>query len=106
MQSGLEEEARVKDLLAETAVRAARYAAAIGGRRVSPLPENVARLAALGALPQRPCHPAEVLALLDEIGSPATVSAPGRPYFGFVIGGPRPAQCAATGLRGAVDRTG
>ncbi len=61
----------MKDLLAETAARSVRYSAAAGNMRVAPQPRNVARLEALGgALPQNPSDPAEVLALLDDVGSP------------------------------------
>jgi len=101
----VDEEVRLKALLAETAVRAARYASEIRSRRVSPLPEDVARLDSLGGtLPQGPCDPAEVLALLDEIGSPATVATTGGRYFGFVIGGTLPAALAANWPAGAWDQ--
>lgn len=95
----------MKELLAETADRAARYVKGIGGRRVAPLAKDVARLQALGGpLPQMPSDPAEVLALLDDIGSPATVATTGGRYFGFVIGGSLPAALAANWLAGAWDQ--
>ena len=95
----------MKDLLADVAARAARYVEEAGSRRVSPCPEDVARLEALGGpLPQGPSDPAEVLALLDEIGSPATVASTGGRYFGFVIGGALPASLAANWLAGAWDQ--
>ena len=95
----------MKELLAETAVRAARYLAAIGDRIVVPSPADIARLETLGGpLPQNPCAAAEVLALLDDIGSPATVATTGGRYFGFVIGGALPATLATNWLAGAWDQ--
>jgi glutamate/tyrosine decarboxylase-like PLP-dependent enzyme len=95
----------VKELLAETAVRAARYINGINQRPVAPSSESISRLEALGgALPEDPCDPAEVLALLDDVGSPATVATTGGRYFGFVIGGCLPAALAANWLAGAWDQ--
>jgi glutamate/tyrosine decarboxylase-like PLP-dependent enzyme len=95
----------MKKLLVETADRAARYIAGITDRRVAPLPADVARLEALGGpLPQLPSDPSEVLALLDDIASPATVATTGGRYFGFVIGGSLPAALGANWLAGAWDQ--
>ena len=92
-------------LLSDTAARAARYLSGIAGRRVAPLPEDVARLGELGGpLPERGCDAAAALALLDDAGSPATVATTGGRYFGFVIGGTLPAALAANWLAGAWDQ--
>lgn len=77
----------------------------MGTRQVVPHSKDVAALEALGgALPENPSDSAEILALLDDIGSPATVATTGGRYFGFVIGGALPAAMAANWLTGIWDQ--
>ena len=95
----------MKELLEDTVARAARYLTELDGRSVAPSPDAVSRLQKLGGpLPENPSDAGEILALLDDIGSPATVATAGRRYFGFVIGGSVPASLAANWLAGAWDQ--
>ncbi len=95
----------MRDLLTDASTRAVRYMSGIGNRRITPHPEDIARLSALGGeMPEEPCDPQTVLALLDDVGSPATVASTGGRYFGFVTGATLPATLAVNWIAGAWDQ--
>ena len=80
------------DALAVAVERSRRYIQGLANRRVSPGEKEVAALSQFHEpFPERSTDPAEVVAMLDQIGSPATVASTGNRYFGFVIGGTLPA---------------
>ena len=84
------------DVLEEAARRASHYLAGREKRSVFPSPEDIIGLAAFEEpLPEARRDPLAVLKLLDEVGSPATVTSTGGRYFGFVFGGTLPATLAA-----------
>jgi len=89
-------------LLTEIAERASRYLDGLNDRPVVPTENALRELDRLGGpLPETGEAPAEVLAKLDEVGSPATVATAGRRYFGFVIGSGLPVALAANWLASA-----
>ena len=95
----------MNELLENAAGRASRYLAEIQERPVQPSPEAVARLGVLREpLPDVPTAAEDVLALLDEICSPATMAMAGPRFFGFVIGGSLPVAVAANWLATAWDQ--
>src|SRR5690349_10652690 len=95
----------MRDLLHSVADRAATYLETLDQRSVAPSKEAVERLSELDeALPDAPTAPEKVLAILDEIGSPATVGSAGKRFFGFVIGGSLPAALAANWMAGTWDQ--
>ena len=95
----------MEKLLRTTAERAARYLAGLKDRGVAPTREALANLRRLDEpLPEHPTDPAAVIALLDEIGSPATLGSAGGRFFGFVVGGSLPATVAANWLAAAWDQ--
>ena len=95
----------MRDLLEMAAERAIAYRESLGEWRVAPKPETIARLAGLdGPLPEKPTDPEAVLALLDDVGTPATLAMAGGRYFGFVTGSSLPVTLAANWLAGAWDQ--
>jgi glutamate/tyrosine decarboxylase-like PLP-dependent enzyme len=98
-------DAAMRHLLRATAERAWRYRRSLTNRAVAPTPEAIQVLSRLDeALPDRPTDDETVIALLDEIGSPATMASAGGRFFGFVVGSSLPATLAANWLSGAWDQ--
>ncbi|UCH25827.1 MAG: aminotransferase class V-fold PLP-dependent enzyme [Trueperaceae bacterium] len=95
----------MEELLKETLERSLRYLRSLSERSVAPTPEAVGRLKGLrGPLPETPSRSEDVLSLLDDLGSPATVVNAGGRFFGFVNGGSLPVTVAANWLATAWDQ--
>lgn len=92
-------------LIRDAAKRAATYHASLPERGVAPTPESLAALAEFDEpFPERPAAADETLAMLDRLGSPATMATTGGRYFGFVNGAVLPAAMAAHILSTAWDQ--
>ncbi len=92
-------------LLRDACDRALRYLDTLPDRPVAPGQAAAAGLTALDfALPASGLPAADVLRMLDESGSPATVASGGPRYFGFVTGGALPVAQAASWLTAAWDQ--
>jgi glutamate/tyrosine decarboxylase-like PLP-dependent enzyme len=95
----------MRKLLENTAQRAISYLEALNDRSVAPEPAAVKKLATLDLpLTDDATPPEQVIKLLDEVCSPATMAMAGPRFFGFVIGGALPAALAANWLAGAWDQ--
>jgi glutamate/tyrosine decarboxylase-like PLP-dependent enzyme len=98
-------QALMEDLLGAAASRALAYLRESPAWPVAPAPADVDALREIDQpLPARPTPPSDVLALIDQVGSPATVVTTGGRYFGFVNGGALPASVAASWLAAAWDQ--
>ncbi|KPD14239.1 pyridoxal-dependent decarboxylase [Phaeobacter sp. 11ANDIMAR09] len=92
-------------LLQEADRRARSYVSGADQRRVFPDTREIAALAGFDEpLPKRGFAAAETIALMDDLGSPATVASNGPNYFGFVIGASLPVAAAAERLAIAWDQ--
>jgi len=92
-------------LLADADARARAYVASVRDRRVYPGADALDALSAfVEPFPAHGHGDASTLALLDELGSPATVTSNGPHYFGFVIGASLPSAAAAERMVVAWDQ--
>jgi len=95
----------MRELLNDSFSRTITYLDGIKERRVAPDPQSVSNLISLNEpLPDSTTDPHEVIRILDEVCSPATLASTGGRFFGFVIGGSLPVTLAANWLAGAWDQ--
>ena len=96
---------RTKALLEDAARRGIAYRQSCDTRAVAPSAEALAAISRfVEPLPENGTPAEEVLALLDEVGSPASVAMAGPRFFGFVIGGSTPVTVATNWLATAWDQ--
>ena len=92
-------------LLGDAARRGIEYREKADARHVAPQPDAVRAVKQFEEpMPEMGTDAGSVLAMLDDIGSPATVSMVGPRYFGFVIGGSLPVTVATNWLSTAWDQ--
>ena len=96
---------QTEQLLMTAAAKALRYLQGLETRSVAPTDEALADIIQFDEpLPNDSTSPEQVLQMLDDIGSPASMAMAGPRYFGFVIGGSLPVTLAANWLAGAWDQ--
>lgn len=94
-----------RTILQDAAERGIRYREDISERRVGPSPAAVASVERFAeALTEDGHDAADTLALLDDVGSPASVGMSAPRFFGFVIGGSMPVTVATNWLATAWDQ--
>ncbi len=94
-----------KDLFEQAKEYAYDYMESASERKVVPEEHAIDRLDVFDEpLPEKPCDPSEIIHLLHEYGSPATIAQTGGRYFGFVNGGAIPAAVAAKWLADVWDQ--
>lgn len=92
-------------LIDDADARAKHYLRSVDTRRVFPDQSALDGLSAFEeSLPEQGEPASQTLALLDDVGSPATVTTNGPRYFGFVVGAALPAPAAAERLMLAWDQ--
>lgn len=94
-----------RELLEQAKSYAYSYMDQARDRAAFPNEEAIGRLGAFDEpFPESSCDPVQVLALLHDFGSPATVAQTGGRYFGFVNGGALPVSIAARWLADVWDQ--
>jgi len=101
----MSDNSKIKALLQDAARLGIAYRESVGDRSVAPSADAVASVNRLiEALPEDGFADEDVLALLNEIGSPASMAMAGPRFFGFVIGGSLPVTVATNWLSTAWDQ--
>jgi glutamate/tyrosine decarboxylase-like PLP-dependent enzyme len=105
LQEEMFSQIRGKELFEQTKSYAYAYMDSVYDRNVFPTDEAIKALSVFEELlPTAPSSPDEIVRLLHEYGSPATVAETGGRYFGFVVGGSIPAAIAAKWLSDVWDQ--
>ncbi len=95
----------MRKLLEQVASYSADYLSSLKERRVGPSEEDLKLLNKLDLpLQDESINPENVIKLLNEVGSKATIAISGGRFFGFVIGGSLPVTVAASWLNTTWDQ--
>jgi len=105
LQEEMFSQLQTREIFEQAKSHAFAYMNGVRERNVYPTDQAIKNLGIFDeALPAEPGDPAEILNLLHEYGSPATVVTTGGRYFGFVNGGSVPTALAARWLSDVWDQ--
>lgn len=105
LQEEMFSQIRAKDIFEQAKSFAYEYMDGVNDRKVFPKDEAIKNLSVYDeALSTTPGNPDEILQMLHEHGSPATVAQTGGRYFGFVNGGAVPVALASKWLADVWDQ--